>query len=163
MFYKPKQNKSDKVYTIEEAKRSLESFCVYQERCHKEVREKLQKMKMIPEAIDEIIYHLIQHNFLNEERFACAFARGKFRIKKYGRLRIQKELNYKEISAYNIKKAMLEIDEVEYLKTLSQLAKKKWNAIAESHPFKKKQKVVSHLVYKGYELDLIYEELKGFE
>ena len=73
-----------KAYSLEEAKRKLESYCAYQERCHKDVVEKLRGMKMIPEAIDQIATHLIQENYLNEERFARSFARGKFNIKKWG-------------------------------------------------------------------------------
>jgi regulatory protein len=69
-----------RTYTVDEAQKKLESYCAYQERCHKEVRTKLQEMRMIPEAIDAIMVHLIQHNFLNEERFAKAFVRGKFRM-----------------------------------------------------------------------------------
>ena len=71
-----------KTYTIDEAQKKLENYCAYQERCHKEVRAKLKSMRMIPEAIDKIMVHLINHNFLNEERFAKTFVRGKFRIKK---------------------------------------------------------------------------------
>ena len=73
-----------KVYSITEATRKLEGYCAYQERCHKEVIQKLRDMRMIPEAVDQIITHLIQENYLNEERFAQSYARGKFNIKKMG-------------------------------------------------------------------------------
>ena len=75
---------SKKTYSFDEAQILLENYCAYQERCHKEVTDKLKNMRMIPEAIDNIIVHLIQHNYLNEQRFAKAFTRGKFRIKKWG-------------------------------------------------------------------------------
>ena len=78
-------NESVKTYTVEEAKRRLERYCAYQERSHRQVREKLREMRMIPLAIDEVIVHLIKHDFLNEERFARSYARGKFRLKKWGR------------------------------------------------------------------------------
>mgnify|MGYP001357425862 FL=1 len=81
-------------YTVDEAQKKLENYCAYQERCHKDVRKKLKDMKMIPEAIDQIIHHLITQNYLNETRFAQAFARGKFRTKKWGRNRIVRELKF---------------------------------------------------------------------
>ena len=77
-------NESVKTYTVEEAKRRLERYCAYQERSHRQVRDKLREMRMIPLAIDEVIVHLIKHDFLNEERFARSYARGKFRLKKMG-------------------------------------------------------------------------------
>ena len=91
-----------KSYSVTEAKVALQQFCAYQDRCHKEVVDKLQKMNMIPAAIDVIVTELIQDNFLNEERFARSFARGKFRIKKWGRLRIVRELKFRNISKYNL-------------------------------------------------------------
>ena len=78
--------KTHKTYTVEEARSRLEHYCAYQERCHKEVQQKLRDMKMIPEAVDLIVLHLLQHNFLNETRFAQAFARGKFNHKKWGKI-----------------------------------------------------------------------------
>ena len=91
-----------KVFTVEEAKKKLEYYCSYQERCHDEVVTKLKSLGMIPQAIDHIIVHLIEHNFLNEERFACSFARGKHQIKHWGKIRITNELKFRSISKYNI-------------------------------------------------------------
>lgn len=110
-----------KGYTVQEAKHKLEQFCAYQERCHKEVEEKLRGgMRMIPQAIDQIIVHLIEENYLNEERFAQSFARGKFNIKKWGgKNRIVQELKMRRISPYNIKAALKEIDEDIYLETFT--------------------------------------------
>ncbi len=79
-----------KSYTVEEAQRKMEHYCAYQERCHDEVIQKLKSLNMIPQAIDAIVVHLLDNNFLNEERFACSFARGKFRIKHWGKRRISK-------------------------------------------------------------------------
>ncbi|MEN8764308.1 MAG: regulatory protein RecX [Wenyingzhuangia sp.] len=153
---------SKKTYTVEEAKRALENYCIYQDRCHKEVEEKLFKMGMIPQACEVIILHLLEHNFLNEERFAQSFARGKFRIKKYGKVRITQELKFRKISAYNIKTALKEIDEEEYLEVLEDLATQKWNNTKESNYYKKKKKVNDYLLRKGYESNLIYETLSSF-
>lgn len=148
---------SKQVFTIEQIKRKLEQYCVYQDRCHKEVEKKLSDYNLIPEAKELILLHLLQENFLNEERFAKSFARGKFRIKKWGKPRIIRELKFRDISAYNIKTALKEIDEEEYIATLYELATKKNNTISEENIFKRKKKLVDFLQYRGYESNLIYE------
>ena len=148
-----------KSYTVEEAKRKLESYCAYQGRCHKEVVNKLRDMKMIPLAIDTIIAHLIAHNFLNEERFAKSFARGKFNIKKWGKIRIVRVLKFREISRFNIQTALKEISEEDYYKTLHALAEKRANQITEKDRFKKKKKIVDYLLYRGWESHLVYDKV----
>ena len=145
------------VVSIEEVQRKLESFCVYQDRCHKEVERKLAEYNLIPEAKDKILLHLLQENYLNEERYAKSFARGTFRIKKWGKVRITNELKFRDISSYNIKTALKEIDEKEYIKTLYELVEKKKNLVKETNIFKKKKKIVDHLMYKGFESNLIFK------
>ncbi|WP_437396385.1 regulatory protein RecX [Flagellimonas lutimaris] len=149
---------SQKFYSIDEATKKMEHYCAYQERCHKEVSEKLKHMNMIPEAIDQILGHLIQENFLNEERFAKAFARGKFNIKKWGVNRIVRELKFREISPYNIKSALAEITNEDYLKTFDELARKRLSQIKETNSFKKKKKLADYLLYRGWESHLVYEK-----
>ncbi len=149
--------KFQKSYTVEEATRALEHFCAYQERCHKEVEKKLTDLRMIPEAQDKIILHLLQHNFLNEERFSKAFARGKFKVKKWGKIKIVNELKFKNISPYNIKTALKEIDTKEYYSTLLKTAKKKLQLIKETNSYKKKNKLYTYLQSKGFESNLISE------
>jgi len=149
-----------KAYSITEATRKLESYCAYQDRCHKEVIDKLKGMRMIPQAIDQIIGHLIEHNFLNEERFAKSFARGKFNIKKWGKTRIVNELKQRQISRFNIKTALKEIDDSSYLETLDILAKKRLNQITETNVQKKRKKLADYLLYRGWESNLVYEKLK---
>jgi len=139
----------------------MENFCAYQERCHKEVAQKLYDLHMIPEAREKITLHLLQHNFLNEERFSKAFARGKFSIKNWGRIRIVNELKFRNISPYNIKTALKEIDEDDYLKTLQKIAEKKAAVIKEPNAFKKRSKLLTYLSSKGYESELIYEVVNG--
>ena len=152
-----------KSHTLEEAKRKLERYCVYQERSHKEVREKLRELRMIPLAIDEIIGHLIEHNFLNEARFAQAFARGKFNIKKWGRNRIIRELKQRSISAYNIKLGLKEITEEAYNETFHSLAEKRWEQLAsEVNLQKKKKKFVDYMLYRGWESNRIWEKVGDF-
>ena len=149
--------KFQKSYTVEEATRALEHFCAYQERCHKEVEKKLTDLRMIPEAQDKIILHLLKHNFLNEERFSKAFARGKFKVKKWGKIKIVNELKFKNISPYNIKTALKEIDTKEYYSTLLKTAKKKLQLIKETNSYKKKNKLYTYLQSKGFESNLISE------
>ncbi|WP_104735247.1 regulatory protein RecX [Hanstruepera ponticola] len=146
-----------KTYTLEEAKRTLENYCVYQERCHKEVREKLVKMRMIPEAIDIVVVHLLEHGFLNETRFAKAFTSGKFRVKKWGRKRIEMELKKRDISTYNIREAFKDISDSDYLNTFQELAQKKADTITETNVWKKRKKLADYLLYRGWESHLVYE------
>lgn len=148
-------------YTVEEATRRLEQYCAYQERCHQECLQKLREMRMIPEAIDQIMVHLIQNGFLNEERFASAFVRGKFRQKGWGRLRIRRELQLRDISEALIRRGLKEIEGPQYTEALDTLARKRWEQLAgEENPERKKQKLVNYLQYRGWETDLIYDILR---
>lgn len=146
-------------YTVDEAQKAMEIFCAYQERCHYEVRKKLREMRMIPQAIDHILTQLIESNYLNEERFAKAFARGKFRIKHWGKNRIVRELKFREISKYNIESALKEIPQQDYLDALDALAKKKMDSILERSVLKKKKKLADYLLYRGWEPHLVYDKV----
>ncbi len=148
-----------KTYTVEEAKRKLEQYCSYQERCHKEVNQKLLNMHMIPQAIDQIIVHLLDNNFLNEERFANAFVRGKFRIKKWGRYRITQELKQKDITKNLITAALKQITDAEYMQTFHELSEKKAASIKETNTQKKKKKLADYLLYRGWESHLVYDKV----
>lgn len=149
-----------KSYTIEEAKRALERYCVYQDRCHKEVISKLYDYRMIPETHDIIIVHLIEHNFLNEERFSKSFARGKFRIKKWGKQRLQLELKRKDINKTIITIALKEIDTDEYFNTFNELAEKRLGMIRETNFQKKRKKLADYLFYRGWESHLVYDKIR---
>ncbi|MEN8799636.1 MAG: regulatory protein RecX [Flavobacteriaceae bacterium] len=151
-----------KTYTLDEAKSTLEYYCAYQERCHQEIRKKLRTMNMIPESIDLIIVHLIEHDFLNETRFSKEFTRGKFNNKQWGKNRLKNELAKRAISSFNINKGLEEIEEEDYLAVFHQLAEKRWSALAlETNPQKRKQKLVDYLLYRGWEHQLVYD--KTFE
>ena len=148
-----------KSYTIQEAQQKLEAYCSYQDRCHYEVVQKLKQMQMIPSAIDQIVARLISDEFLNETRFSKSFARGKFRIKKWGKVRITNELKMRKISEYNIQLALREIDEQEYLTTLDDLIKKRKAQISETHPLKVKKKIADYLFYRGWESHLVFDKI----
>lgn len=134
----------------------LEYFCSYQERCHAEVLQKMMDLKIPYAERDEIIVYLIENNFLNETRFAQAFARGKHNIKKWGRNRIVNELKLRKISSYNIQQALKEIDEDAYKTTFLELAQKQWESTIEKNILKKKKKVTDFILRKGYESEWIY-------
>jgi regulatory protein len=156
---KPKKS----TYSLEELKGKMEAYCAYQDRCHKEVEEKLRAHELIPEAREMILLHLLEGNFLNEERFARSFARGKFRIKKWGRIRIERELRSRDISAYNIKLALSEIDPQDYDDTLFDLAEKKFEQTTEKHPLKKRKKVADFLLRRGFESQKVYAAVLDLE
>ncbi|MEN8704045.1 MAG: regulatory protein RecX [Polaribacter sp.] len=149
--------KKKKSFTVDEIKRKLEQYCVYQDRCHKEVEQKMRDYELIPEAKEIILLSLMQDNFLNEERFAKSFARGKFRIKSWGKQRITRELKFRDISAYNIKTALKEIDEQTYLKTIYSITEKRSTSISETNNYKKKKKLIDFLMRKGFENELIFK------
>lgn len=148
--------------TLAEATLKLEYYCSYQERCHQEVVDKLYQLGMKSDEIDTIVVHLLQHNFLNEERFARSFARGKHRIKSWGKIRIVNELKQRHISAPNIKAALSEIDEEAYQETFHQLAERYWNSLTERDGQKKNKKFCDYLLRRGWESQLVYEKMKEF-
>lgn len=150
-----------KSYTIKEALEKLQKYCAYQDRCHKEVEQKLKQMRMIPEAIERITVDLIQDNHLNEERFAKAYVRGKFSIKKWGKVRLTLELKQRQISKYIIKTALAEINPDDYLQTFHALAEKKAPTLAETNPFKRKKKLADYLLYRGWESQLVYDKVNA--
>ncbi len=149
-------------FSLSELKQKAERYCAYQERSHKEVVQKLYDLRATKEEIDEVVVHLIEHDFLNEERFARSFARGKHSIKKYGKIRIINELKFRNISAYNIKKALEEISDEMYQNTFTELSDRAWHSIPEKNSLKKKKKFCDFLLRKGYESELVYEAWKKY-
>lgn len=133
----------------------LRHYCAYQERCHSEVKNKCLELGLRGEEVDEAIAALISDNFLNEERFARAFAGGKFRTKQWGRKKILAELKQRQVSAYCIKKGMEEIDDGEYEHMLTSLAVKKYASLKGEQYLKRKYKTIQYLLQKGYEPELI--------
>jgi len=148
-----------KIYDLNTAREKIQAYCAYQERCHMEVTMKLKSWGLIQEAIDLLIVELIQFNFLNEERYARSFARGKFRIKKWGKIKIRMALKKRDINFKCIDLSMLEIDDKTYLNTLKELLQKKNDILKETNSYKRKMKLIRYLVTIGYEYDLIHDAL----
>jgi regulatory protein len=161
-FYKDdaKSSKQKKILTKAEAYQKASAFCAYQERTQQEVREKLQDLGVDKDPAEEIISKLIVENFLNEERFAKAFAGGKFRMKKWGRMKIIMELKARKVSEYCIKKGLKEIPDEDYLKTAKELIVEKAALVKEQNQYKKNYKIAGYLISKGYEPDLVWDLLR---
>ena len=149
-----------KSYTLAQAQKKLEYYCVYQERCHKEVIAKLKTLGMIPSVIDKIISELIKANYLNETRFTQSFVRGKFRIKKWGKNRILQELKVRDISSFNIKLGMKEISDDNYQKTFYELFEKRRREVKQLTKTEQKKKIFSYMSYRGWENSKIYDALR---
>lgn len=145
--------------TLVEALKKLEHYCAYQERCHQEVSAKLKQLGVSMPYRDSIIVSLIENNYLNEERFARSFARGKHRIKFWGRNRIINELKARFISAPNIKCALSELTDEEYYDTFEKLSERLWDSILEKNLLKKRKKCCDYLLRKGWESDLVFEKI----
>ena len=149
-----------KSYTVAEAQKKLEYYCAYQERCHLEVIAKLKTLGMISSVIDKIISELIKANYLNETRFTQSFVRGKFRIKKWGKNRILRELKIRDISTFNTKLGMKEISDDSYQKTFYELFEKRRREVKQLTKTEQKKKIFSYMSYRGWENSKVYEALR---
>lgn len=145
-----------KKLTPEQALQKIKHYCAYQERSHAEVKEKLYGFGLYKKEVEPILSTLIEENYLNEERFAIAYAGGHFRTKQWGRVKIKYQLKQKQVSEYCIKKALKAIDEDDYIKTLQKLFDEKLKTLkSEKNIFIKKRKLQDHLLQKGFEMDLV--------
>jgi len=149
--------------SYKDAVRKIEHFCAYQERCHQEVETKLYSFKLSSHEIAEAIAHLLAHNYLNEERFACLFAISKFHQKNWGRKRISLELKQRKISSYLINKGLKEIPEHEYSNTFEQITLRFWESLSEKNSLKKRKKFCDYFLRKGWESDWVYEKAMALE
>lgn len=150
-----------KYFSLEEAAEKIKHFCAYQERCHLEVKQKLQSLGLSDEEQNILIVELIEENFLNEERFAIQFTSGKFKIKHWGRNKIKYELKSKQISNINVAKALATIDEEDYIKQLEKEFDSYYSKLKSGAHLQKKQKIQNHLLQKGYELNCIINLFKS--
>jgi regulatory protein len=142
----------------EQAIQRIRHYCAYQERAQQEVRDKLYELGMTMDEVEEIMSDLIAENFLNEERFAVQFAGGHFRIKGWGKVKIQHALQQKRVSSYNIKIGLKAIDGDAYLKTLEQLATKKWNSLKGERGLSRMAKTYAFLHQRGFE-PILYQPI----
>jgi len=144
-----------------EALSKLMKYCAYQDRCQLEVEERLKGFELNSLEKGEVIIALSRGGFLDEERFAKSYVRGKFYFKDWGRAKIVQELKRRKISEYCIRKGLEEIKETDYQTTLSRLFEKKWNSLkGEKNIWVKRKKTSSYLYQKGYEPELIQDVLK---
>lgn len=149
------ENLKKKFLNPEQAFAKAKHYCAYQERCHREVKEKLYSLGLKKTDVEELLARLIEEDYLNEERFAVQFAGGKFRIKHWGKVKINYELKLKGISTYNIKKALSSLDDADYRSTLEKEASAKWKLLRGNQYIARQVKTQNYLLQKGFELDLI--------
>lgn len=153
---------AQEVYTVSQAIEKAMKYCAYQERCQQEVRQKLRSFQLTSDQREEVISELIEQNFLNEERFSEAFARGKFRMKKWGKKKITLALKQKEISDYCIKKGLKQIDDSEYLEVLYQVTEKAFSKYSGIQNYQQVAKTAQYVIGRGFEPHLVWENLKDF-
>ncbi|MDA7731333.1 RecX family transcriptional regulator [Flavobacteriaceae bacterium] len=146
-------------FTVNEIEFKLKQYCSYQDRCHNEVEQKLKTFDVISEVKEQIISNLISENYLNETRFCKSFVRGKFKIKNWGKRKITLELKSRKVSNYNLKEGLKEINEIDYLDKLENLFNKKLASLDHLSLINKKKKILSFLLYRGWEANLIYEKI----
>ena len=149
--------------TFDDAYLKAAAYCAYQERSQLEVRNKLNELFVRNDTAEEIIAKLIQDNFINEERFACVYAGGKFRIKKWGRNKIRQALKSKGVSDYCCKKGLSSIDEEDYIREIQILIEKKVQSIETKITPVILHKVAQYVIAKGFESDLVFSMLKEIE
>ena len=155
------EEKRKKIYSPQEALNKAHKFCAYQERNQQEMRDKLYEWGLHKQDVEQIISQLISEGFINEERFAIAYAGGKFRIKHWGKIKIKLALKQKNISEYCISKALKEINNRDYQKTLEKTIVDYSKKVSEKNPLKKNYKIAQHLISKGFEPELVWDVLRG--
>ncbi|NHA06957.1 RecX family transcriptional regulator [Mucilaginibacter sp. HC2] len=153
--------KKIKISNPEVALAKAEHFCAYQERSQQEVRDKLYEWGLWPDAVEQTISRLIEGGFLNEDRFAKAYVKGKFSQKAWGKIKIKQGLKLKRVPDVLIKKALLTIDLDDYMTALTRLLEKKATMVIEKNEFKRRYKLQQYAMSRGYEADLIAEVLKN--
>lgn len=147
--------------TTDEALMKLESFCAYRERCPKEVRARLAELGVRGETADQIFEVLREDGFFNEERFAVAFAGGKFRMNHWGRVRIRLELRMRDIAPDVLQLALDSIDEETYRVTLRELVEKKRTHYAADE--NAREKTIAALIRAGFEQDLVFQAVGNWK
>jgi len=146
--------------SFKEVLSSLERFCAYQERCTMEIEQKLKEYPLTDEDKSSLITQLTQSDLLNENRFATNYARGKFRIKKWGKIRIQQKLRSKKIAEESIQHALNQLDPIEYKEVFNALSARKLEGIKTNDVHKKRKKLGDMLLYRGWEFEMVYDKVR---
>jgi regulatory protein len=160
--------RTKKSLSVDAALLRLQNYCAFTERTKLEVTKKMHGYGLSPEDAEIAMQKLINAGFINESRFAKSFAGGKFRIKKWGKRKIEMEMKKKGLSGDLIEKGLSELSENDYLETLDELLKKKWKLIMrtaeeeESYEAKqvKQQKLMRYALQKGYEMDIVLKKVR---
>lgn len=149
-----------KSYTLEQIYVKVAKYCAYQERSLQEVRQKLTSFGIYADQAEEVIQQLIDENFLNENRFAELFTRGKFYQKKWGKIKIKYALQQKGISSKLIQDALNQIDPDNYLDTLTSLLEKKYQSLKNKQDLRWKTKLAQFVISKGFEPELVWSKIR---
>ena len=144
----------------EQAWQKIKHYCAYQERSHYETKQKLYSFGLYKNEVEDLLSRLIEEDYLNEERFAEHFAGGKFRMKHWGKIKITYELKQKQVSSYNIRRALQSIADADYVTTLQKLAEAKWQQLRGEQYITKQVKATSYLLQKGFEPALIQKAIQ---
>jgi len=147
----------------QQAKAKAAKYCAYQERTQQQVRDKLYQYGLSGDTVEEVLTELIADNFINEERYAQAFCRGKFSQNKWGRIKIEMGLKQKGLSPYCIRKGLKEIKEYDYLQQLHDLCERKWQSLEKEDTYQRKNKTARYLMGKGYETELVWRTIEDME
>lgn len=156
-------NLSDRTYNTNQkvefadAKIKIAKYCAYQERAHYEVEQKLYTYGLYSEQVQELMAWLITENYLNEERFAIAYAGGKFRVKKWGKIKIKQNLVFKKVSDYSIEKALLQISDADYEVVIEDLIRAKWKIAKAKNIYELRNKIAKSVIIKGFEPEKVWE------
>lgn len=153
-------DKTNQKIDFASAKIKIAKYCAYQERAHYEVEQKLYTYGLYSDQVQELLAWLITENYLNEERFAIAYAGGKFRLKKWGRIKIEQNLHQKRVSEYSINKALSQIEEATYISTLEDLIKAKWKITKANNVYELRNKIARSVISKGFEPEKVWELTK---
>lgn len=154
-------NSDKKLFTFEEIKQKLVNYCVYQDRCHAEVEQKMREFVLIPEAKEEILLYLMKENYLNEERFTRSYIRGKFYIKNWGKTKIKINLKQKGITEKLISTCFDEIDENDYLNIITKIYENYEGKLKGLQNYQKKHKTIKYLLNKGFEYEAILQVIEN--
>ena len=154
---------NNKVYTVKEATERIQSYCAIQDRCQWEVERKMKEWGVSEIIIENILTDLILEKFVDEQRFAESFCRGKFRIKRWGKVKIKNELKIRKISENCIDKGLSQIENNEYMEVLKDLYIKKRDSLKDTNQFIRKGKISKHLQQKGFESNLIWELINKYK